>query len=31
MIFYVTITENFESFQYLNFDINVLENENLFQ
>ena len=31
MIFYVTITENFESFQYFNFDINVLENENLFQ
>ena len=28
---YVTITGNFERFQYLNFEINFLESENLFQ
>ena len=29
--FYVTISETFKRFQYFNFEINVLENENLFQ
>ena len=28
--FYVTISGNFERFQYLNFETNFLENENLF-
>ena len=28
--FYVTINGNFERFQYLNFEIDFLENENLF-
>ena len=29
--FYVTTTENFECFQYLNFATNFHENENLFR
>ena len=29
--FCVTITENFERFQYFNFETDFLENENLFQ
>ena len=29
--FYMTISANFERFQYCNFDINFLENENLYQ
>ena len=29
--FYVTVTGNSEHFQYYNFEINFLENENLFQ
>ena len=29
--FYVTISENFEGFQYCNFEIDFLENKNLFQ
>ena len=29
-IFCVTITGNFECFQYFNFDTNFLKNENLF-
>ena len=29
--FYVTISGNFERFQYFNFETNFLENENLFQ
>ena len=29
--FYVTISENFEHFQYFNFETDFLENENLFQ
>ena len=29
--FYVTITGNSEHFQYYNFEINFLENENLFK
>ena len=29
-IFYVTITGNFECFQYFNFETNFLKNENLF-
>ena len=29
--FYVTISGNFEHFQYLNFETDYLENENLFQ
>ena len=28
--FYVTISENFKLFQYYNFEIDFLENENLF-
>ena len=27
----MTISENFEHFQYFNFEIDFLENENLFQ
>ena len=30
-VFYVRISENFERFQYLNFEKDFLENENLFQ
>ena len=29
--FNVTITENFERFQYFNFETNFLKNENLFE
>ena len=29
--FYVTISENFEHFQYFNFKTDFLENENFFQ
>ena len=29
--FYVTISENFENFQYLNFETDFLESENFFQ
>ena len=29
--FYVTISGNFERFQYFNFETDFLENENLFQ
>ena len=29
--FYVTISGNFEHFQYFNFEADFLENENLFQ
>ena len=29
--FCVTISENFEHFQYFNFEIDFLENENFFQ
>ena len=29
--FYVTISENFEHFQYFNFEADFLENENFFQ
>ena len=29
--FYVTISENFKSFQYFNFKRDFLENENVFQ
>ena len=29
--FYVTISETFKRFQYFDFEINFLENENLFQ
>ena len=29
--FYVTIRENFKCFQYFNFQIDFLENENFFQ
>ena len=29
-IFYVTITGNFDCFQYFNFETNFLKNENLF-
>ena len=29
--FYVTICENFKRFEYLNFETDFLENENLFQ
>ena len=29
--FYVTISGNFESYQYLNFETDFLENENFFQ
>ena len=29
--FYVTIAESYKCFQYFNFEINFLENENLFQ
>ena len=29
--FYVTISGNFERFQYFNFEIDFLENENIFQ
>ena len=29
--FYVTISRNFERFQYLNFETNFLENGNLFK
>ena len=29
--FSVIISENFERFQYFNFEIDFLENENLFQ
>ena len=29
--FYVIISGNFECFQYFNFEIDFLENENLFQ
>ena len=29
--FYVTISGNFEHFQYSNFETNFLENENLYQ
>ena len=29
--FYVTISGNFECFQYYNFETDFLENENLFQ
>ena len=29
--FYVTISGNFERFRYFNFEIEFLENENLFQ
>ena len=29
--FYVTISENFEHFQYFNFETDFLENENFFQ
>ena len=29
--FYVTITGNFEQFQYFRFETDFLENENLFQ
>ena len=28
--FYVTTTENFESFQYFGFEIRFLKNKNLF-
>ena len=31
MFFYVTITENFERFQYLNFKTNFPDIENPFQ
>ena len=30
-MFYVTITGNFEHFQYFKFETDFLENENLFQ
>ena len=30
-VFYVTISENFERFQYFNFETDFLENENFFQ
>ena len=29
--FYVTISENFEHFQYFNFETDLPENENLFE
>ena len=29
--FYVTISENFEHFQYFNFETDFLQNENFFQ
>ena len=29
--FHVTITGNFERFQYFNFETDYLDNENLFQ
>ena len=29
--FYVTISESLKHFQYFNFEISFLENENLFQ
>ena len=29
--FYMTISGNFERFQYFNFETDFLENENLFQ
>ena len=29
--FHVTISGNFQRFQYFNFETNFLENENLFQ
>ena len=29
--FYMTISGNFEHFQYVNFEIDFMENENLFQ
>ena len=29
--FYMTISEKFEHFQYLNFETDFLENENFFQ
>ena len=29
--FYVTVSENFKRFQYINFNSNFLENENLLQ
>ena len=29
-VFYVTISRNFERFQYFNFETDFLENENLF-
>ena len=30
-VFYVFVSGNFERFQYFNFEIDFLENENLFQ
>ena len=30
-MFYVTIRGNFERFQYFNFEIDFLENENFYQ
>ena len=30
-MFYVTISEDFEHFQYFNFETDFLENENFFQ
>ena len=30
-MFYVTISENFERFQYFNFEADFLENGNFFQ
>ena len=30
-MFYVTISENFERFQYFNFEPDFLENKSLFQ
>ena len=30
-MFYVTISGNFERFQYFNFEIDFLENKNIFQ
>ena len=30
-MFFVTVSENFKRFQYFNFEIDFLENKNLFQ
>ena len=30
-MFFVTVSENFKRFQYLNFEIDFLENKNFFQ